>query len=122
MAAATAEDDSLPMRILVVDDNLVVRGIAREIAEDAGYEAHDAGSAAEAMIWARGHEFDVLLTDLVMPDVDGIHLAEAIKQHDSSVRVLYTSGYVDMSWTGNFIQKPYTRAELVKALDALYAT
>jgi CheY-like chemotaxis protein len=108
--------------ILLVDDNGVVRGIAREILDDAGYEVADVGSAAEALAWARQHEsFDILITDLVMPDVDGLDLAAAMRGINRSVRVLFTSGYVDMSWTGSFLAKPYTRAELVKAIDDLVA-
>ena len=108
--------------ILLVDDNGVVRGIAREILADAGYEIADAGSAAEALAWARQHEpFDVLVTDLVMPGVDGLDLAVAMKGINPSVRVLYTSGYVDMGWTGSFLAKPYTRAELVSAIHELIA-
>jgi len=115
-------EDYCVERILLVDDNGVVRGIAREIIADAGYEVTDVASAAEALAWARQHEsFDILITDLVMPDVDGLDLAAAMKGINRSVRVLYTSGYVDMSWTGSFLAKPYTRAELVKAIDELVA-
>jgi YesN/AraC family two-component response regulator len=108
-------------RILLVDDNIVVRGIAREIIADEGYDVADVGSAAEALAWANLYETDVLITDLVMPDLDGLDLAAAVKAINPSVRVLYISGYVDMSWTGSFLAKPYARAELVKAIDDLIA-
>ena len=109
-------------RILLVDDNGVVRGIAREIIVDAGYEVTDVGSAAEAIACTREHEpYDILVTDLVMPDVDGLDLAAAVKGINPSVRVLYTSGYVDMGWTGSFLAKPYSRDELVKAIGELTA-
>ena len=108
-------------RILLVDDNGVVRGIAREIIVDAGYEVTDVGSAAEALACTRDRPYDILITDLVMPDVDGLDLAAAVKGINPSVRVLYTSGYVDMSWTGSFLAKPYSRVELVKAIGELTA-
>ena len=108
--------------ILLVDDNGLVRAITCEMIADEGYEVADVGSAAEALAWARQHQsFDVLITDLVMPDVDGLDLAVAMKGINPSVRVLYTSGYTDMSWTGSFLTKPYARAELVKAIDELIA-
>ncbi len=109
-------------RILLVDDNSVVRAVTREMIANEGYEVADVGSAAEALAWARQYEsFDVLITDLVMPDLDGLDLAAAMKGINPSVRVLYTSGYVDMSWTGSFLAKPYARADLVKAIDDLIA-
>ena len=108
--------------VLLVDDNGAVREIAREIIAEAGYEVTDVASAAEALAWARQHQsFDILVTDLVMPDLDGLDLAAAMKGINPSVRVLYTSGYVDMRWTGSFIAKPYEGAELVKAIDELVA-
>lgn len=108
--------------ILLVDDNGTIRKLARAMIADAGYEVADVGTAAEALAWARQHQsFEVLITDLVMPDVDGLDLAVAMKGINPSVRVLYTSGYADMSWTGSFLAKPYGRAELVKAIDELIA-
>jgi CheY-like chemotaxis protein len=107
-------------RILLVDDNNAVRRITRDIIAGEGYDVADVGSAAEALALARQHEpFDVLITDLVMPDVDGLDLAVAMRGINPSVRVLYTSGYADMRWTGSFLPKPYARAELVKAIDEL---
>jgi two-component system, cell cycle sensor histidine kinase and response regulator CckA len=109
-------------RILLVDDNNAVRKLAREMIAGEGYDVADVGSAAEALAWARQHEpFDVLITDLVMPDLDGLDLAVAMRGINPSVRVLYTSGYADMSWTGNFLAKPYARAALSKAIDELVA-
>ena len=54
-------------RILLVDDNGVVRGIAREIIVDAGYEVTDVGSAAEAIACTRNEPYDILITDLERP-------------------------------------------------------
>jgi CheY-like chemotaxis protein len=115
-------DDPSMERILLVDDNSIVRKVARQMIADEGYEVADVGSAAEALARARQEEpFDVLITDLVMPDLDGLDLGVAVKGINPSVRVLYTSGYADMRWTGSFLAKPFTRDELVKAIDELTA-
>jgi two-component system cell cycle sensor histidine kinase/response regulator CckA len=109
--------------ILIVDDNDLVRDVVREYVEQAGYETLVAGSVAEALAVVEAHgQVDVLITDLVMPDGDGFELATRLVDSHSSLRVLFTSGYTNVGWTGAFLAKPFTAAELVQALDRLTAS
>jgi CheY-like chemotaxis protein len=108
------------MKILVVDDNKIVRSLAREMLESAGYEVVEASGLAHALDQAKElGEVEVLFTDLVMPDGDGLDVATSVGLISPNVRVLYTSAYADMRWTGSFVAKPYTSTELVEAIDRL---
>jgi CheY-like chemotaxis protein len=85
-----------------------------------GYEVTVAGSAHEARSLAG--PWDLLVTDVVMPEMDAFELADRITFELPSVRVLYTSGYTDAAAEGPFIQKPFTPAQLIEKVGAVLAT
>lgn len=84
-------------RILLVEDELAVRQAASQALRLFGYEVLEAGSGAEARSVASNVEGEIalLLTDLVMPEVGGIELADEIRQKYPNVKVLCLSGYSD---------------------------
>ena len=81
--------------ILVVEDEDAVRALACEILEDRGYEVLEAarGDVALGLLEERRGRVDLVLTDVVMPGVDGPELAAAVSRSYPEVRVLYMSGY-----------------------------
>jgi PAS domain S-box-containing protein len=114
-------------KILLVEDNPNVRRTVIRQLTQLGYvtiEAED-GEAAFAMV-ERGLEFDLLLTDVVMPGgMNGYELAEKVKEARPGARILFTSGYTelaeanrDMSRIGPLISKPYSRQDLGRAIRA----
>jgi two-component system, cell cycle sensor histidine kinase and response regulator CckA len=115
--------------ILLVEDEDVVRRLALEILEQTGYVVLEAPDALEALSIARAHEgrIDLLVTDVVMPKMNGRELAERLTQLIGDVRVLYTSGYTDseivqdgMLQPGTaFLQKPFTVAQLADKVKSL---
>jgi CheY-like chemotaxis protein len=116
--------------ILLVEDAPAVRAIARQILERFGYEVLEAPSPAVALDMAarRGAEIDLLLTDVVMPEMSGRELAEAFIAVCPNARVLYMSGYTDDSVVRHgvlapgaaYLQKPFSPATLARAVrDAL---
>jgi CheY-like chemotaxis protein len=108
--------------VLVVDDQDVVREVIRLALESAGYHVLDAATPTAAIGLAREPgDIDLLVTDVVMPEMDAFELAERIARERPGVRVLYTSGYADAAAEGPFIQKPFTPAELIEKVDALLA-
>jgi CheY-like chemotaxis protein len=108
--------------VLVVDDQDVVRDVIRLALEDVGYTVLDAASPLEAIALARADgRIDLLVTDVVMPEMDAFELAERITSVVPEVRVLYTSGYTDAAAEGAFIQKPFTPAELVEKVGSVLA-
>jgi PAS domain S-box-containing protein len=114
-------------RVLVVEDEPVVRELAREILAQDGFEVHAVASPLEAIDAWRDERFDVLLTDLSMPQLSGRELVERLAA-DGDLCVVYMSGYSGDAVGGElidgayFVQKPFTRAALTsivrEALDA----
>ncbi len=83
--------------ILFVDDDLYVRESASRALRSRGYTVVEAGNgtAALELLRARSAPIDLLVTDVVMPGMNGRELAEAARDERPSLRVLYTSGYTD---------------------------
>jgi CheY-like chemotaxis protein len=108
--------------VLVVDDQEVVRDIIRLTLENAGYTVLVAASPNAAIDLVRDQgTIDLLVTDVVMPEMDAFELAHRISCEVPGVRVLYTSGYTDAGAEGPFIQKPFTPAQLIAMVSAVLA-
>ena len=111
--------------VLVVDDQDLVRDVIRLTLERAGYTVLAAASPNAALDLARGGgsgSIDLLVTDVVMPEMDAFELADRIACEVPGVRILYTSGYTDAAAEGPFIQKPFTPAQLVEKVSDVLAT
>ncbi len=109
-------------RVLVVDDQDVVRDVIKLTLEGAGYVVLDAASPLEAIALAREcRPIDLLVTDVVMPEMDAFELAGRITSEIPGLRVLYTSGYTNAAAEGPFIQKPFTPAQLVEKVSSVLA-
>ena len=113
--------------ILVVEDEPVLREMARDILKNCGYTILEASSGKNALaVWEqRTRQVDLLLTDMMMPEgVSGVDLAERLLFHQPDLKVLFTSGYtaseispeVIAKTRAQFLQKPYTNANLAKAV------
>lgn len=110
--------------ILVVEDEDVVRGLARKILEQAGYYVLDARGGEEALRLCRElpGPIHLLLTDVVMPETSGKEIAECMQKLRPLTRVLYMSGYTDdaivhhgvLDSNVEFIQKPFTPIALAR--------
>jgi len=100
-SAAEAEEAPMPARgwetILLVEDEGALRAIAREILEEHGYRVIEAEGPSEAIDIAKRHPDPVhlLVTDVVMPGMNGRLLAERLKSARPDLRILYMSGYTD---------------------------
>jgi len=82
------------IRILLADDDDVMRDFLARALTRAGYhvESVDRGTTALALI-QRGERFDLLLTDIVMPELDGIELAQKATVIDPNLRVMFITGF-----------------------------
>jgi DNA-binding response OmpR family regulator len=117
-------------RLLVVDDEQpVLRLVTRILATD-NYEIESANSvvAASAMVSASGYPgVDLLVTDLMMPGMNGRELAVHVRHKFPNVRVLYVTGFADTLFTGvnelgegeSFIEKPFGTDGLLEATRLL---
>src|SRR2546422_4400423 len=81
-----------PAKILVVDDESAILRLLREALTQWGYQVTSASSAAEALQALRGDMFDAVITDIRMPDMNGLELLKEIKRHDESVEVVVMTG------------------------------
>ena len=79
-------------KVLVVDGDRGIRELLRRLVEDLGYEPVLAHTGAEALEILTSERVDVVLTDIVMPDMDGRTLGMRVKKAYPSVRVVATSG------------------------------
>jgi PAS domain S-box-containing protein len=113
-------------RVLVVEDEPVVRRFVQETLERQGYRVLTARNASDALTQLDGGaEIDVLLTDVVMPRMSGRELAQRVTEEQPLARVLYMSGYTEDAIVradaaaGAFIAKPFGRADLVRKVREL---
>jgi PAS domain S-box-containing protein len=111
--------------ILLVEDNPHVRRTAMRQLTDLGYSVIDADEAESALEKIRsGAQFDLLLTDVVMPGgMSGYELAAAAEEFRPGLNVLFTSGYTELAANGlrtarkgPLISKPYTKSDLGRAI------
>ena len=117
--------------ILLVEDEELVRRMTRVILESAGYKVFEAVGASDALrlCYKNGAEFDLMITDVIMPAISGRVLAEQVRRICPELPVLYMSGYTDDAIVRHgllgdlleFIQKPFTAESLTakvrKVLD-----
>ena len=102
--------------ILVVEDNLDVLSLARVFLEKAGYAVVTAADGEEGLRLYREHHSDIalLLTDVTMPKMNGLDLADRVLQIDSGLPVLLMSGdHVEDRRGFGRVAKPFTPGELV---------
>jgi two-component system, cell cycle sensor histidine kinase and response regulator CckA len=111
-------------RILVVEDEPVVRQFVAEILRASGHVVHVTGSPHEGLEIAatERNRLDLLLTDVVMPQMDGVTLAARIRAEQPEVRVLLMSGYQDRASAATdtssaLLPKPFTAAQLRDRVD-----
>jgi len=110
--------------VLVVDDEAMVKDLARDILKRQGYTVLTAGGGEEAVDVYRQNKgmIAVVLLDILMPDVDGRQAFRRIREIDPRARVIVSSGYDQMRDADGllregavaFVQKPYRIAELVR--------
>jgi CheY-like chemotaxis protein len=125
-----AEDETSPMptndgsvTVLVVEDEEGVRAHAVSALRELGYNVYDAAGAAKAIEIVEAHpEIGLLFTDVVMPEMNGRRLSDAVTQRRPAMKVLFTTGYTrdaivhngTLDLGVNLITKPFTLDELAR--------
>ncbi len=116
--------------ILIVDDNEMIRRFARDVFEAGGYTVFEAtnGRDAIAICEHSGESIDLLLTDVIMPVMGGLLLAENVEKRFPNIAILFMSGFstdatlhdsVGKS-TVNFIQKPFSPEALELKVNEIF--
>ena len=117
--------------LLLVEDEQIVRELVTEMLEGQGYTVTSTGDPEEALaLSAGGADYDLLITDVVMPKLNGRQLAEAFSQRVNKPKIMYVSGYTSAAIMDRgvldadvaFLQKPFALGELAakvrETLDA----
>jgi PAS domain S-box-containing protein len=115
--------------VLMVDDDDALRELIHEILELEGYTVLAARDGREALAVCARHEgkVDLLITDVVMPELSGRELAERLTAKRAGMKVLYMSGYTDdavvrhgvLEAEASFLQKPFTPDALARKVRAV---
>jgi DNA-binding NtrC family response regulator len=115
-------DAEVAVIILLVDDDDDVREYTANVLEDAGYDVRPAAHAEAALAVLRsGETVDLMITDVVMPGVDGVELARRVQQVRPGLKVLFTTGYTrhiaaDQLVGAEVLDKPFQRDSLLHAV------
>jgi CheY-like chemotaxis protein len=122
----------LPKRILVVDDERVIADTLSEIFRKIGYEAFTAYNGQHGLEAARKLAPNLVLSDVMMPDLDGVSMAMAIKNARPEVKILLFSGVAstvellhdakEKGFHFEILQKPIAPDEIVRKVASTLAT
>lgn len=122
------KDSGCPQKtVLLADDEPTVRVLVERILHSAGYLVIPTGDGAEATARAEDHkgEIDVLVSDIVMPGVNGVDLARELQRSRPDTKVLLMSGYfpdgLEFMADWKFLRKPFSAGVLTQALENLLA-
>ena len=131
-AAIAPSKSTTQVRVLLVDDEAVVRAVLAEQLTDEGYDVLAAASGTEALaLLAAGEAVDALVTDLTMPGADGLAVIRAAQERDPGLPAVLLTGYagdgaalaVGGAVSGSFslLRKPVTGVQLIDRVRALLA-
>ncbi|HWW83548.1 MAG TPA: response regulator [Vicinamibacterales bacterium] len=127
-AARHKRPDPATLSVLIVDDEEGVRKLVDRVLREAGFKTAVASDGPEAIEVAQGlGTFDILVTDLMMPQMTGDELARRLRQVEPSLKVLYLTGFSDRLfqekvtlWEDEaFLEKPCSVQGLLQAVSLL---
>jgi CheY-like chemotaxis protein len=122
----SARDSNQAVSVLVVDDEEPVRRYVDRVLSGAGYRSTTAAAGADAIALVEGGaRFDLLLTDVAMPEMTGVELARRLRHDNPGLKVLYLTGYSDRLFEEKatlcdgeaFLEKPCSAVGLLQAVS-----
>ena len=124
----TLNPSHLPKRrIILAEDDESMRGFLERALERAGYEVVAFANGAEAFERLEQEPFTLLLTDIVMPRMDGIELARRASELDPDLKIMFITGFAavtlnnDAPKDARVLSKPFHLRDLVREVDRLLA-
>jgi CheY-like chemotaxis protein len=113
------------LKVLLVDDDDGVREVCAAMLEDIGCEVTATASGEEALQELGAQKFTIMLTDIAMPAMSGVELAQRARELVPEMPILFASGYADLQAFGpqlseeTVVRKPYRLAELAARIEAM---
>jgi len=120
-------------RILVVDDEEIIRFTLRQILEKAGHEVLEAANGQDALDSYEEHRVDLVITDIIMPEKEGIETIVELRQRQPDLRIIAVSGggrtrtldYLEIAerlGADGALAKPLNRQAVIDAVDKALGT
>ena len=120
------------VRILLVDDDDLSRGAVHRMLERGGYSVYSTGQGSQAILRYKTDPSDLVITDLIMPETDGLEIIQELRRVDPAVKILAISGggrvdadeYLSVALKFGAIEvlpKPFTGQELKQAVERALA-
>ena len=116
-------------RILVVDDDSALRRLVATILQRKNFSVMEAADGSEALSILREHSFDLVITDIVMPQIEGLELVRHVRDHHPGSKIMAVSGggnhlvsYMQLArevGADDVLAKPFTPVELVGMVQRL---
>lgn len=114
-------------RILIVEDEVAVRAWLAQVLRNAGFEVLEARDGTEALRLHQAHPFELVITDIVMPDKEGLELIRELRQARPETKIIATSGsehpgtevylkIAKMLGAAEVLVKPFSEQELLAAV------
>ena len=108
-------------KILVVDDEILILKSLQADLEQAGYIVGASGNGEEALVKLAQDSYCLVITDLMMEDMDGIELLAKVREQDSDMPVIIITGYTELEsaigalrlGAADYLHKPYNHEELL---------
>jgi two-component system, cell cycle response regulator CpdR len=117
------------IRILLAEDDRVMREYLTRALERSGYAVSAVDRGTDALPLLEDEEFDLLLTDIVMPEMDGIELAQRAAELAPNMRVMFITGFAAVTLKAGkqmpqarVLSKPFHLRDLVLEVDRLFET
>ncbi|TIX50341.1 cell cycle two-component system response regulator CpdR [Alteraurantiacibacter aquimixticola] len=115
------------IRILLAEDDEAMRSYITRALENAGYSVVAVGSGVEALPLIQTEIFDLLLSDIVMPGMDGIELAQKCNEVSPSTKVMFITGFAAVTLRANreaphakMLSKPFHLKDLVREVERMF--
>ena len=123
----TVNPSAAPMRrILLAEDDEAMRAFLARALEKAGYEVVSYNNGADALDRLKQEPFTLLLTDIVMPRMDGIELARRASSLDPDIKIMFITGFAAVTLNSEtqpkdsrVLSKPFHLRDLVREVDKL---
>lgn len=115
------------IRILLAEDEDAMRAYLARALENAGYEVVAVSRGTEALPYLEGERFDLLLSDIVMPEMDGIELAQRCAEISPQTKVMFITGFAAVTLKANraapqakVLSKPFHLRDLVMEVQRVF--